>query len=1031
MSQMLIQTYLAELDRLRRFSGANSEQIIREAFKDLLKGYARAQHLIFVPELEYETGMKRKVYPDGSILHELRVAHGFWEAKDTGDDLDTEIARKFRNGYPQSNIIFENSETAVLIQDRQEVMRCAMRDVDALATLLERFFAWERPEIAEFRAAVAQFKRDLPAVLDALREKINAAYAANAPFATAAAAFLQQARETINPSVSEADIKEMLIQHILTEEIFGHVFNEGDFHRENNIAKALYDLEGKFFTGAVKRDTLRALEPYYAAIRANAAQITGHHEKQSFLKAIYENFYKVYNPKAADRLGVVYTPNEIVRFMIEGADWLCREHFGRALIDEGVEILDPATGTGTFICEMLEHFRGQPEKLIRKYKQELHANEVAILPYYVANLNIEATCYGITGQWAEFPNLCFVDTLDNTAALTARKGQQHDLFGGMSQENVARIKRQNERKISVVIGNPPYNANQQNENDNNKNREYAEIDQRIKQTYIRASTAQKTKLYDMYSRFYRWASDRLAEDGIVAFITNRSFIESRTFDGFRKVLAQEFAEIYVIDLGGDVRANPKLSGTKHNVFGIQTGVAIAFLVKRTKRQQCKIRYIRRPEFDTAEDKLAWLDNTRFMSLGFERIEPDAKGNWLGQTQNDWDELLLLASKSGKAENHRRNSESVFSLYSLGIVTNRDDWTYDFSRISLDHKINYFINVFNENTKKLSTFKTEKSNPEFDRKIKWTSELEHQALTGKFIIYDVSRVIESMYRPFISKLTYFQHPITHRPYQNMDIFPDSKSKNRSIIMAFDSRVEFSTFTTEKLINKDFFMPGAAQHFPRYRYTPDGTRIDNITDWGLTRFVSHYGRKPGGRELSKDAIFAYVYGVLHDPVYRETYAQNLKRDFPRIPFQKDFWLWADWGRRLLDLHIGYEEQDPWLVKRSDLPDEKARAAGMAPKPILRAEPEDGVIRIDSETTLSDIPREAFDYKLGNRSGLAWILDQYKEKTPRDPTIREKFNTYRFADYKEHVIDLITRVTRVSVETVAITRAMEATSSVKREG
>ena len=697
---MLIQNYLAELDRLRRFSGANSEQIIREAFKDLLKGYARAQHLIFVPELEYETGMKRKVYPDGSILHELRVAHGFWEAKDTGDDLDTEIARKFRNGYPQSNIIFENSETAVLIQDRQEVMRCAMRDVDALATLLERFFAWERPEIAEFRAAVAQFKRDLPAVLDALREKINAAYAANAPFATAAAAFLQQARETINPSVSEADIKEMLIQHILTEEIFGHVFNEGDFHRENNIAKALYDLEGKFFTGAVKRDTLRALEPYYAAIRANAAQITGHHEKQSFLKAIYENFYKVYNPKAADRLGVVYTPNEIVRFMIEGADWLCREHFGRALIDEGVEILDPATGTGTFICEMLEHFRGQPEKLIRKYKQELHANEVAILPYYVANLNIEATCYGITGQWAEFPNLCFVDTLDNTAALTARKGQQHDLFGGMSQENVARIKRQNERKISVVIGNPPYNAWQESFNLRNPNRPYRIIDESLRETYVRRGSAQnKNALYDMYVRFYRWASDRLAEDGIVAFVTNRNFIAKAAFDGFRKSVAEEFAEIYVVDLGGDVRENPKLSGTKHNVFGIQTGVAIAFLVKHHRRQQCRVHYAARPEYDTAEDKLAWVRTNRPESISFKRIVPDARGTWLDQTNNDWDALLPLCSKEGKAAKAGRE-ETLFHLMSNGLKSQRDEWVYDFDRETLEEKVRYLVATYENLSGKL-------------------------------------------------------------------------------------------------------------------------------------------------------------------------------------------------------------------------------------------------------------------------------------------------------------------------------------------
>ena len=364
------------------------------------------------------------------------------------------------------------------------------------------------------------------------------------------------------------------------------------------LRKNFTRLEAKFFTGAVKRDTLKPLEPYYAAIRANAAQISNHSEKQTFLKLIYERFYKVYNPKAADRLGVVYTPNEIVKFMIEGADWLCAKHFKKTLIDRDVEILDPATGTGTFICELLEHFRGQPEKLAHKYKEELHANEVAILPYYVANLNIEATYAAITGQFAEYPNLCFVDTLDNTTALGVKTGQHvGDLFGALSDENVERIKRQNRRKISVIIGNPPYNANQQNENDNNKNRIYRDIDERIKNSYIKASTAQKTKLYDMYARFFRWASDRMHDDGVLAFVTNRNFIESRTFDGFRKVVAEEFAEIYIVDLGGDVRANPKLSGTKHNVFGIQTGVAILFFVKQRKKDECKIFYARRPEFD--------------------------------------------------------------------------------------------------------------------------------------------------------------------------------------------------------------------------------------------------------------------------------------------------------------------------------------------------------------------------------------------------------------------------------------------------
>jgi predicted helicase len=526
MSQLLIQHYLNQLRDLRKVSGTHRESVVREAFKDLLKGWARSHDLIFVPEYEIAAPTKDRRYVDGALLYALRVPFGYWEAKDEKDDLDAEIEFKFKRGYPQDNIIFEDSREAVLIQNRQQVMRCSVNDVTNLEKLLGLFFGYQRPEIAAFGKAVGQFKADLPAVLAALRDMIEAAEKGNADFRTAAHEFLRHAQQAINPSLTEADVREMLIQHVLTEELFAAVFPGTPFHQDNNVAHELYKLEATFFTGNTKYRTLKALEPYYAAIRAAAAQLQRHNEKQTFLKSLYENFYKVYNRKAADRLGVVYTPNEIVRFMIESADWLCEKHFGRNLIDRDVDILDPAAGTGTFICELLEHFRGQPAKLQYKYEHELHANEVAILPYYVANLNIEATYAAIAGEYREFPSLCFVDTLDNTYALRKHKGHMDDLFGGMSDENVGRIRRQNSRVISVIIGNPPYNANQLNENENNKNREYPEIDKRIKETYIAASTAQKTKLYDMYARFFRWAADRLDENGILAFITNRSFIDS-------------------------------------------------------------------------------------------------------------------------------------------------------------------------------------------------------------------------------------------------------------------------------------------------------------------------------------------------------------------------------------------------------------------------------------------------------------------------------------------------------------------------
>jgi predicted helicase len=1018
MSQLLINQYLNELDRYKKISGTDTEGVISEAFKDLLKAWSRQSNLTFINQYEFLSAKGNRIRPDGTILHDLRVPLGYWEAKDTSDVLDDEIAKKQAKGYPQDNIIYEDSHTAVLIQNKNEVMRCEMLDTAALLKLVTLFFRYERQEISDFRKAVEQFKTDIPAVLEALREKIDDAYNKNAAFKAAAAKFLAHAKNTINPIVSEADVREMLIQHILTEEIFAHVFDQGDFHRENNIAKELYALEAKFFTGQVKRETLKSLETYYATIRSNAALITSHAEKQTFLKVIYENFYKVYNPKAADRLGVVYTPNEIVKFMIEGADWLTQKHFGKSLIDRDVEILDPATGTGTFICELLEHFRGQPQKLAHKYKNELHANEVAILPYYVANLNIEATYAAISGQFAEFPNLCFVDTLDNVAGLGIRMGQHvGDLFGALSEENVERVKRQNKRKISVIIGNPPYNANQANENDNNKNREYAHIDKLIKATYIKHSTAQKTKLYDMYARFFRWASDRMNDDGVLAFITNRSFIESRTFDGFRKVVAEEFNEIYVMDLGGDVRANPKLSGTKHNVFGIQTGVAISFFVKRHKQKGCKVFYARRPEMETAEDKVAFLGSNEASQVSFERIAPDKNYSWVNLTESKWDNLCPIADKSTKTAKKAGQEKAIFRLFSFGLVTNRDDWVYDRRADLLQKKVEFLLQKYEDDRVRVPTLKSGKRDvAKLNTNIKWTRSVKRSLELNTPLDSSEAKAIDCLYRPFDNQKLFFFPPLIEMLNQTRAMFGDLGDATNLCLTFSDptSQKPFMAMACNSAY--DMHLVGAAAGaagLPRFRYALDGERIDNITDWGLKQFQAHYKKQT----ITKDDIFNYVYGVLHDPVYREKYAINLKREFPRIPFYPDFKAWADWGERLMALHIGYETVEPWDLKRVD-----TDLGDATPKPMLKADKDNGSIRLDSATALTGIPASAWDYRLGNRSGLEWILDQYKEKKPKDPTIREKFNTYRFADYKEKVIDLLARVTRVSVETMEIVEAMK---------
>ena len=404
-----IERYYEDLQRLQDYGGSDNEQSIRRAFENCLDSYCRShrEKLALVAELDAGPGIR----PDGTVKDSLRMARGYWEAKDVEDDLDVEIQKKFNRGYPRDNIIFEDSKTAVLVQNRNEAMRVDMARPRELHRLIQTFLDHELPEIEEFRKAQEQFKDDLPSVLHNLREAVEAAQDNNAVYQEAAAAFLNHCQKTIDPDIASADVIEMLLQHILTKDIFLRVFAEDQFHRENNIARQLEGLEQTFFTGDVRREAIERLRAYYGAIGRAADDIADYGEKQKFLKAVYEDFYKAYNPKAADRLGVVYTPNEVVDFMIRGTDYLLQKHFGRSLADENVQILDPAAGTGTFVTGLIDYL--PTDRLEHKYLKEIHANEVGILPYYIANLNIEYSYREKTGRYVEFPNLCFVDTLDN------------------------------------------------------------------------------------------------------------------------------------------------------------------------------------------------------------------------------------------------------------------------------------------------------------------------------------------------------------------------------------------------------------------------------------------------------------------------------------------------------------------------------------------------------------------------------------------------------------------------------------------
>ena len=465
MSKFLVSQYHQEVEKLIQYGGTTKETAIRSAFQNLLNGYCKPKDYLLIPELDYRTKTGKTVRPDGTVKDAIRLDYGFWEAKDKYDNLDLEIEKKFAKGYPDQNILFEDSLTAVLIQHGDETGRVNMQDASSLDGLISEFINYVPPEVTNFRKAIESFRQDIPKILKELRDLIEKQSNTNKQFVEAKGKFLAICQQSINPEISLVDVREMIIQHILTEDIFISIFNESQFHQENNIARELHRVVNTFFTGKIKKNAFSKINSYYNVIKRTAANIANHHEKQKFLKAVYENFYQAYNPEAADRLGIVYTPNEIVRFMVQSVDYLTHKHFGKLLQDKDVHIIEPAVGTGTFVTELIEHI--PKHKLKHKYKNEIHCNEISILPYYIANLNIEYTYKQKMGEYEEFNNICLVDTLEHTYF----QYKQGNLFH-LSVENTERISRQNNNIISVAWGNPPYNAKQENFNDNNANRSY-------------------------------------------------------------------------------------------------------------------------------------------------------------------------------------------------------------------------------------------------------------------------------------------------------------------------------------------------------------------------------------------------------------------------------------------------------------------------------------------------------------------------------------------------------------------------------
>lgn len=1027
MSENAIEKYYNEIKEAE-LNGMDNEQNIREYFYELLKNYTNSQNLKIereTKEFVFENGQKKNIFLDGRIKKENMVI-GWVENKDAKDDLNKEIKNKKEKQYPLLNTIFENSKELVLFQDGKEVIRVNMSKSEELDKVLIKFVSFRPEEYKKFQDAFNNLKRILPDLAKDLRKFFKEEKKINKKFRENLKEFTKKCQLSINNNITEELAIEMIIQHMLTRDIFVIFFQNANFHMNNIISKSISNILTHINQKSF--EITEKIKSYTDCLSSYTKTITKD-DKQDILKTFYSDFYKALNSKKADVQGIEYTPIQIVKFMVDASEQLLYKHFNKKLSSRDVNILDPCSGTGIFMAEIIN--RINLKDLEYKYKNELFLNEIDIMPYYISNLNIENAYFERTNSYEIFENICFLDTLEFQTKLG-----NNALFGmeEFSYGNVKRAVRQYEKKINLIIGNPPYNANQKSENDNNKNKVYIDLDKRIKDTYVNLSSAQKTKQYDMYKRFIRWASDRIKseDDGIIAFITNNAYLDSRQDDGFRKSVQKEFDYIYIIDLKGNARKRNKSEGG--NVFNIQTGVAIMFLIKKgvsekqnkinpLNQKKANIKYYNIGDFLSGDKKLMSLQQD-ISFFDFEDIIPDNKGQWLNQTNNDFYEHTALIDKNVKNQKVGKAIEqkAIFKLFSLGVCTNKDDWAYDFDKEQLEKKIKYFLKIYNKERKKWADKKLNDANfnDNLDYSIKWVGDIKDYMIKNKEIKFSKQNIRKCLYRPFVKNYTYFDYPIMQRPYQNKKIFPNENSENLTLNFQVSTPRRYTDcFVSNKMIDLNFTVIAGIVSVPLYVYE-NGEKKLNITDYAIKEFQNKYKDK-----ATAENIFAYCHAVLSSPKYQKEYEENLKIDYPRIPLYKNFDRFVELGKRLIKLQTEFENVEP----NKDLKIEKDFKYMPEDFSMIKLNKEKGIIIFDGKNRIENIPKKAFDYKIGTRSALDWIIDYYKPKklNPQKELhhktlIENGLNSYDYKNIREYLFELIPKVIEISVETVDIFKELE---------
>ena len=849
--------------------------------------------------------------------------------------------------------------------------------------------------------------------------------------------FVKSLQKNLNPSITQDDAIEMLAQHMITKPVFDALFSEYQFVKNNSVSRSMEAMLLRLHGDAFEKDT-EVLQKFYESVRMNVAGIDNLHGKQTIIKNLYEKFFAGAFKTTVEQLGIVYTPIECVDFIIRSVDDLLRKEFGVSISDEGVHILDPFTGTGTFVTRLLQSGLIKKEDLVRKYTSEIHCNEIVLLAYYIADVNIEAVFHDLTNrkEYLPYNGICLTDTFQLAEPV---KNEMFTPFFQQNNENVLNLRKQT---IRVIIGNPPYSVGQKSANDNAQNLSYNVLDGRVAETYAKQTNAtNKNSLYDSYIKAFRWSSDRIPKDegGIVAFISNGAWLDGMAHDGMRRCLEEEFSSIYVLNLRGNQRTSGELSrkeGGKIFGSGSRTPIAITFLVKNPKSEnkKAKIYYRDIGDYLTREQKLQMVkDFGSIESVQWDTITPNDKADWINQRDGLFDTLVPMIDKD--------RGHSVFCLCSTnGIKTGRDIWSYNFSKHVIIANQKKAIDYYNRQRENIAN--SAQSDVIIDRKkISWDESLMNSCRANRTITFEPGLIYTASYRPFCKQFIYYHKVMIQRTYQMPKSFPSNDYSNILLcVPGAGSTKIFQPLATN--IMPDLGYNAGCQCFPLYWYEENEKsqrtlfdeatddkyiRHDGITDWILKEVR---GRFSGTKMITKETIFYYVYGLLHSPQYRTRFADDLKKSLPRIPIVdkiEDFMLFSKIGKQLADLHLNYEQVPPAeqvkVYKSSERVDQDNYAYYSVEK--MRFEkvrdengklvPDKSVIIYNNNIRLENIPLEAYDYIVNGKSAIEWIMERYAISTDSASGITNDPNDWSKEHQKPtYILDLLLSIINLSLQT-----------------